>query len=191
MMALVGGGDSAHTRLAGLLRALTRLTAGLPGAELGAHGTLSADGGPVDAERGVDLRLASPEADVVLRIHADGARLTARSRPVPRLRQSSEIRDDLGVRLDRGYRWGAVEFGTPDRLAAALLAHVRRRSRAVCLDGATAVPQGEVEGRGEVTAGQVDGRGEVEGARAEAGAGWGSGSGGMGGWAWAASRRVE
>jgi hypothetical protein len=153
MMVLVGGGASADSRLAGLLRELKRLTAGLPGAELGAHGTLAADGGPVDDERGVDLHLATPEADVVLRIQADGARLTARSRPVPRRRQSSEIRDYLGVRLDRGYRWGAVEFGTPDGLAAALLAHVRRRSRAVCLDGAMALPQGQVEGRSGVTAG--------------------------------------
>jgi hypothetical protein len=191
MMVLEEGRGRADTRFAGLLRALQRLTAALPDAELGAHGTLAGDGEPVAAERGVDLRLATPEAEVVLRIQADGARLTARSRPAPRLRQSSEIRDYLGVRLDRGYRWGAVEFGTPDRLAAALLAHVRRRSQAVCWDGATALPQGKVGGRVEVTAGQVDGRGEVEGARAEAEAGWGSGSAGVRGWAWAASRRVE
>lgn len=120
-------------RLDHLVRAFCRLAASRPHLEVGFHGTISPSRAVVDPERGIDIRLHCPETDatVLLRVARSGAVLRAFSTARPDSDMVSLIEDHLSMYLDRGYRWGATTFSSPDELAETLLDHMSRRLAAL------------------------------------------------------------
>lgn len=120
-------------RLDRLVRAFAELAAVTPQLEVGFQDSAVPAEATTDADGGIDIRLGCPDTDsaAVLRLRRNGAVLRAISPARPGCGTVSLIEDQLGVYLDRGYRWGDTVFSSADDLAATLLDHMTRRLAAL------------------------------------------------------------
>jgi hypothetical protein len=133
MLATVTSVAGPAARVEQLVHAFTELKAARSDLEVGARGTTTARGGIVDTDYGVDLRLRCPRTGSTAMLRLSRRRCVLRAVSAVRSHAAavSVLEDQLSLRLEDGYCWGAASFRGADEMAGALLAYMQARLAAV------------------------------------------------------------